>query len=71
MTREQSARAAAEQAQVVERARGRTWLAIAAGTGLVAVVWAGLFPVSRRSAQRLARQRTEIEQALEGLGTAN
>ena len=71
LTREQSARAAAEQAQLVEQARGRTWLAIAAGAGLVAVVLAGLFRVSRRSAQRLAQQRTEIEQALAGLRTAH
>ncbi len=71
LTREQSARAGAEQAQLVEQARGRTWLAIAAGAGLVAAVLAGLFRVSRRSAQRLAQQRTEIEQALAGLRTAH
>ena len=71
LTREQSARAAAEQAQLVEQARGRTWLAIAAGVGLVALVLAGLVRVSRRSAQRLAQQRREIEQALAGLRTAH
>lgn len=71
LTREQSARVMAEQLNVIEQARGRMWLAVAAGVGVVAFILAGLFRTTRRSEQRLAKQQVELEQALAGLRSAH
>jgi signal transduction histidine kinase len=71
LTREESARQAAEQAQLVEQARGRTTRVLAVGAGVVAVVLAGLFRWSRRSERRLARQQKETEEAVAGLRAAH
>ncbi|WP_221031494.1 ATP-binding protein [Actomonas aquatica] len=71
LTREAAAREAAEQAQAVEQARGRTTLVLAIAAGAIAAVLAGLFRVSRRSERRLAKQREEIEHAVAGLRDAH
>ncbi|MCF3651326.1 tetratricopeptide repeat-containing sensor histidine kinase [Synoicihabitans lomoniglobus] len=67
VTRAEAARAAAEQLQAVEQARRRTTLAVAIGTGVAALILAGLFRVTRRSERRLAQKQAELEQALAGL----
>ncbi len=71
LTREESARIAAEQAQEIEAARGRTVLVLAGAAVLAALVLAAMFRQSRRAQQRLTRQQREIEQALAGLRDAH
>lgn len=71
LAREESARLAAEQAQTIQEARGRTTLVFALAAILTAAVLAGMFRLSRRSERRLARQQQEVEQALAGLRAAH
>ena len=71
LTRAAAAREAAEQAGAVARARSRTFIALAVGAAVAALILAGLVRVNRRAAHRLARQREEIEQAVAGLREAH
>lgn len=71
LTREESARMAAEQAQAIEGARSRTVMVLAGAALLAALVLAAMFRQSRRAQQRLARQQRQIEHALAGLRDAH
>jgi signal transduction histidine kinase len=71
LTREESARVAAEQAQEIAAARGRTLTVLVGAAVLAALILAAMFRQSRRAQRRLAQQQREIEQALAGLREAH
>lgn len=71
LAQEEAARLQAEQAQAVTASRGRTTLMLALAALLAAGVLAAMFRLSRRSERRLARQQTEVEQAVAGLRAAH